>query len=256
VVAKLGSPEMVGQLSLGFAMTAPIFLLSNLRLRTVQATDARGEYSPDEYLGARVVTTALALAAVALLCLVYPMPGTSVFVVMCVAFAKAFESGSDLFYGLFQQQDRTSRMTASIMARGICSVTAVALVSYFRRDAASASAALCLSSVLLLLFCDIPLAAGVLKEVRGRGLDLHFDWLPMRRLISRSFPLGLSAMLMSLGANMPRYFIERSLGAREVGIFSAVWYVAAAGGYVVSAMAEGAGPRLGRLFASGQAADL
>ena len=56
-------------------------------------------------------------------------------------------------------------------------------------------------------------------------------------------------MLMSLGANMPRYFIERTLGTREVGIFSAVWYVATAGGYIVSAMAEGASPRLGRLFA-------
>src|SRR5262245_13252375 len=44
VLAKLGTPAMVGEFSLGLAICAPIFMLSNLNLRGVQATDARGEY--------------------------------------------------------------------------------------------------------------------------------------------------------------------------------------------------------------------
>src|SRR5882724_7420945 len=60
-VVKLGTPEMVGQLSLGYAICAPIFLLAQLRLRAASATDARYEYGSADYLALRVVCTLGAL---------------------------------------------------------------------------------------------------------------------------------------------------------------------------------------------------
>src|SRR5271157_5932336 len=50
VLAKLGSPEMVGQFALGLAVTTPIIMFANLQLRGVQATDARREYRFGHYL--------------------------------------------------------------------------------------------------------------------------------------------------------------------------------------------------------------
>ena len=64
VLAKLGSPEMVGQFSLGLAVVAPVIMLANLQLRAVQATDAKGEYLFGHYLGLRLITTALAVVVV------------------------------------------------------------------------------------------------------------------------------------------------------------------------------------------------
>ncbi len=43
-LAKLGSALMVGQFSLGLAIVTPVFMLSNLDLRAVQATDARRQF--------------------------------------------------------------------------------------------------------------------------------------------------------------------------------------------------------------------
>src|SRR3954469_7592651 len=60
VLAKLGSPERVGQFALGLAVTAPILMFSNLQLRAIQATDARREYRFGHYLALRLATTALA----------------------------------------------------------------------------------------------------------------------------------------------------------------------------------------------------
>src|ERR1044072_4016691 len=39
VLARLGSPEQVGQFALALAVTAPVIMLSNLQLRGVLATD-------------------------------------------------------------------------------------------------------------------------------------------------------------------------------------------------------------------------
>jgi len=60
VLAKLGSPKMVGQFALGSAITAPVIMFTNLQLRAVQATDAKDEYSFGDYFSLRLLTTALA----------------------------------------------------------------------------------------------------------------------------------------------------------------------------------------------------
>ena len=44
VLAKLGSPEMVGQFTLGLAVTAAIILFANLQLRQIQTTDVDRRY--------------------------------------------------------------------------------------------------------------------------------------------------------------------------------------------------------------------
>jgi O-antigen/teichoic acid export membrane protein len=56
-------------------------------------------------------------------------------------------------------------------------------------------------------------------------------------------------MLISLNLNIPRYFIERYLGERELGIFAAISYLMLAGQMVLSAMADSATPQLAKLYA-------
>lgn len=58
-------------------------------------------------------------------------------------------------------------------------------------------------------------------------------------------------MLISLNTNIPRYFIERYLGERELGIFAAMSYLMVVGSMVVSALAESASPRLAKYYAAG-----
>src|SRR2546425_157717 len=41
VLARLGSPTMLGQFALGLAVTTPVIIFANLQLRAVQTTDAK-----------------------------------------------------------------------------------------------------------------------------------------------------------------------------------------------------------------------
>jgi hypothetical protein len=52
-IAKLGTPEMVGQFALGLAVTAPVLMLAQMNLRAVLATDARGEHGFRDYRALR-----------------------------------------------------------------------------------------------------------------------------------------------------------------------------------------------------------
>jgi O-antigen/teichoic acid export membrane protein len=56
-------------------------------------------------------------------------------------------------------------------------------------------------------------------------------------------------MLVSVNLNIPRFFIQQHLGTRELGIFSAISTLLAAGSVVANAMGQAAAPRLARCFA-------
>ena len=60
-IAKLGTPAMLGQFALGLAIAGPIFIMAQLHLRAVQATDARHEYLFGHYFALRILGTAAAL---------------------------------------------------------------------------------------------------------------------------------------------------------------------------------------------------
>ena len=64
VLAKFGSPEMVGNFALALAVTAPVFMLTNLQLRAIQAIDVKDQYVYGDYLALRLFGTALALTVI------------------------------------------------------------------------------------------------------------------------------------------------------------------------------------------------
>src|SRR5690242_9856003 len=58
LLAKLRGPEVVGQYALGVAIVLPMASATSC-LRSIVATDARGEYAFSEYLRLRLSLTAL-----------------------------------------------------------------------------------------------------------------------------------------------------------------------------------------------------
>ena len=126
VLAKLGSAEMLGQLALGFAVTAPVFLLTSLSLRGVLTTDARVEYSLGDYLALRLVTAFIGLAAVASIAGLVDYRWETRVVILAIGVLKAIEAVSDILYGVMQRHDRTDLIARSIGSRGVLSVLALA----------------------------------------------------------------------------------------------------------------------------------
>jgi len=80
VLAKLGSPSIVGQFTLGLAVSAPVFMFTNLQLRAVQATDVNVEHGFANYFTLRLLATLLGLIVVVAL---LPFAGASSAVRVC-----------------------------------------------------------------------------------------------------------------------------------------------------------------------------
>jgi O-antigen/teichoic acid export membrane protein len=248
-IAKLGSPEMVGQFALALAITAPVFMLTGLQLRIVQATDAGHEYRFDEYFSLRLICSFLAFLIVVAIPIVVGYRGDLAAVIIAVALAKGIESVSDVLYGLLQQHERMDRIARSMMIKGVLSLASLAIAVYFTRSVLSGVVVLTAAWLLVLGFYDIPCALLIVsrKEFKpqwNRSRLLKLTWLTL--------PMGIVLMLISLNVNIPRYFVESMLGQRQLGIFAAMAYLMQVGGMVMNATGNVVIPRLAKYYAEGQ----
>ena len=156
VIAKLGSPEMVGQFTLGLAITAPILMLTNLHLRTVQVTDAKRQFLFGDYLALRIIGTTLGMLAIVIIVATAGYRQDTSLSILWIAIAKAFESISDVCYGLIQQNDRMDCIARSMIVKGIISFILMAVGVYISGGVLWGTIGLAVAWGSVLLFIDLP----------------------------------------------------------------------------------------------------
>lgn len=225
----------MGQYALALAVNAPVFLLANLRLRTVFATDVSGRFQPGAYITVRLWTTLTAFSAIAAFGLARGTP-----IVAAVALLKAVESLSDLWYGVLQRRERMEIAGRGLIARGILgflAFTAAALLS--GPVAAVVSAAF--TWALVFWFYERP-STGRITEPGDEG---------SYALVRSTIPLGIAAGLGSLYINIPRYWVEHALGTRQLAYFATLAALGLMATPVVGALCETASRRLAEELRAG-----
>jgi O-antigen/teichoic acid export membrane protein len=260
-LAKIGTIEMVGNFALALAVVLPVLMFSSLSLRSLQITDHNGSYRFREYVSLRVLTLVLSLIFILGFGLVSGYSTTVLASTMLIAGAKALEYVSDLLYGVLQQQEDMSRIAISMALRAALSVGALAVAVSLTHSLVWAASGLLLASAAVLVVYDIPktfrgrtgqIGSGAragLQYIRGL-LSEGGGYRRLSKLAVSGLPMGFVLMMVSLNINIPRYFIERHLGMAELGIFSAIATLMAAGGVVTNALGQAAVPRLAKYFAA------
>ena len=254
-IAKLGSPAMVGQFALGLAVAAPVFMLTGLQLRVVLATDARNEYRFGHYIAQRVLGTAAGLILILSFALLSHFRRDTAILVVLVGIAKAVETLSDILYGFWQKHEQFDKIAIATIGRGTGSVAIMAGVLYLTGSIAFAAAAIALYWFLWLATYERASTRSLLAiAAPEEALRMEWDMAKCGRLVFLSAPLGIVMLLISMNANIPRYFVEHYCGESALGYFAAMAYVFVAGNTVMSAMGQSAMPRLARYWDSDRTA--
>ncbi len=236
LLARRSDPATVGRFALALAIVSPILMLTNLQLRTVQATDTGGRYRLGHYVALRLMGTAVFLLAVAAAARAGGYDAPTVALLAAVALMKAAESFSDAIYGRLHAQERLDRIAQSQILKAVLSVVAMTGVIVWTGSSTAAIAVLAPVFWLTLLTFDLTLVA-------GHWLPL---WDPARlgELVRISLPLGFTLLLVSVNANLPRYFLQHHRGVAEVGVFSALAYVTVSANLLVMALGQAVAPRM------------
>ena len=251
VLARLGSLDIVGQYSLGLAMTAPVFMFTNLQLASLEATDAAEVYTFSDYRLLRLLSFVVAGAVICAVAFQRPN-GEARMIILLVGLSKLVEACSDVHYGLFQRQHRLDLVARSQFLRGTGAVICFWLALRFWGGLASAVVAMTGAWSLVLLLHDRPTQRRHKEWNRPRAPGAPGMAIRMPALVREALPLGVVAMLISLNVSLPRVFTERYLGAHALGVFTAMAYFIVAGRLVIMPLGQAVAPRLGLAISGGQ----
>jgi O-antigen/teichoic acid export membrane protein len=252
VLAKIGTPEFVGQYALALAISGPVMFFCNLQLRAILASDAGYAHGFSDYWRLRVLTAPLAWLVVIAVAFLGRFGLETAIVIAVAGAVKSLETLSDICYGASQRDNRLDLVGKSLSIKGLLSIAAMSLAVWASQSVAFGIACVGVVWAALLLAYDIP---NVRCCDRTTALSLGYGnrkgsshW----RLLTIGFPLACSITLLSITISLPSLLVERFLGAGDLGIYAALTSLAWAGTPLINALGQIAMPRFGQLYVAGQ----
>ncbi|MCO6435691.1 MAG: oligosaccharide flippase family protein [Phycisphaerae bacterium] len=258
-LARLADKASVGHFVLGMSIAAPILALTMLQLRSVLVTDARDEYAFADYFGNRILWTAAALVAIVAIAVPASPDASALWIVIFVGVARCSESLSDIVRGLFQRRERMDLSGISLMLKGLVGLAVLILAVRLTGNVPIGVATMALSGYAIYQLYDMRRAHGLVRrdpDGESTRLSPRFHWPVVQRLTVVAFPLGIVMALITLQANIPRYFLQLFAGSAALGYFGAIVYPMMAGIMVTTALGQAASPRLAVHYLSDRTAFL
>jgi O-antigen/teichoic acid export membrane protein len=260
LLAKLGNAAMVGRFALALAVAYPITYIAHLQLRVVFVTDQESKFPAGEVLGLRLMLSALAIVILVATCKIAGYGVQTTAVILIVGVAQLLDCLSENYYAISQKNERMDRIAKSQIFRSLLSLTLVSLALHFTHSLMWGVVGYVISRSTILLTYDSARGtfalAGRPQANEGFLERIHPYW-NLRKQLGMAWialPLGAVTVLGSLNANMPRYFIEKTFGPADLGIFSALNYIPVAAVMVCTALGYAAFARLSKLYFAGDLA--
>ena len=252
ILAKLLSVADVGRFALALAICSPITSFSALNLRAVQVTDARNEHRFGNFLAVQLLSSVTAMLVLIGIAVFGGYESETAWLIVVVGMGQAVILTRDVFIALNQKLERMDKVAMSKTLLAASSLTALSSVVWLTHDLLWGVVAMQVAKCAVFLLWDLRSSWGLvrveLNEQPSQYLRPIWTVRTMLSLIWLALPLGVTALLLNLMNNIPRYFIAAYLGDEALGYFAAIMSLVMAGMMVIQAAALAVLPRLSRYF--------
>lgn len=184
LLVKWAGWEAAGWYIAALALTGPIFAITDLGLRPLLINDVAREYPFQHYFSLRLVGSAAACSAAAVLGLILGYSSGRIVLVLCTAAARFCDGVSDILHGVLQREERMDRIGLSLILRHLLGAAAFVAAIRWSGDVAWATALDAVAAIAVCLAWDLPNAKRLLH-----GLRREESAMP----IAKSIPVAESA---------------------------------------------------------------
>lgn len=218
ILIKFFTTEDVGYFTLGMAITAPIFMLSEMQMKSVLVVEPEnGIDYYKTYLAIRFVSTALALIGLILYCIFFREVN---WILLAVVIYKSVESLIDIQYGYYQKKDDMIWMSKIDICKTTFTISACFIVTVIFHDIGSSLISIIIVSALFYLANSMYIKHRLTSELTPISFRTAVG------IIKKSLPLGISVLFVSYITNYPRIAIEGYCGPEMLAYFGAYSYLA------------------------------
>lgn len=215
VVARMSTGfDDAGALALAMAIGNIFTPLAYYNTRTYQVSDLKGEYTNEQYVAFRILTTFAAFC----LCSVYAVftTGLSLGPVLAFLVYKSVVVIIDILHGVDQRYSRLDYAGISLVAQGFSSLLGFVLVFWLTQNLVWAICAMTFTALVILFAHDVR---------RARCLDSivpRINRRAVRGLLLTCLPAVVSGVLCSAVVTVSRQFLYGIEGEAALGSYASV----------------------------------
>lgn len=245
IIARFGGSAEVGLYALALAIASPVFLLTDLRIQDVLATQHTAATHWRTYMRLTVWTNTAGLLLTFALSIAWGKSQLMA-IVIPLALAKFVDSLMRTAYGYAQGRGRRRQLVISTLARAVTNTVALAL-GYAMAGLVAGLWLVVLVWSLQYLAYERRFLPWVAEATKGGDASEQQAHPTLRHLLITLLPLGLAAMALSMNQSLVRLVVEEQVGLEALGTFAAVGYLVRIGAVSARGMAEVTVGRLRRV---------
>lgn len=215
VVVRVLGYENAGFFSLAMTLGTSFYCIALYTMRNFQTSDIKNEYTPRTYLWSRYLTCTLSVIVSAVFSI---LNGYEPYTLLCIVVYTLFKSSealADVYYGIMQKKLRMDYIGISFAAKGIAEFLVFLIVVVITHNLLSAIASLVMISFAIVFLYDRRMA--LLNVDQGDA-----TWATVKALLIVCLPIAVYGFLFNTSAQLPRYFIELTLGAEQLGYYTSI----------------------------------
>ncbi|TFL16373.1 lipopolysaccharide biosynthesis protein [Jannaschia formosa] len=253
LVARLGTPEDVGALTLASAIVTPLFFLTSMGMRDAHSVDDLVSYSRADYVALRLAGGSFAVLATAIIAIsLYWQDGFLIYgATIALALVKFSGAQMALNHGMFQRAERLDFTAISNAARGGVGFAVFGLVFWQTRSLPLALLCEAIAWMASYYFVDRPLL-GRIGSVTNLAELSRAKTGTVLRLAYWVLPLGLAGWCLRAAIATPPLILERYSDLAAVGLFGVLAYGHSAMLMIANSLSGAVAPRLRRYFRDGR----
>lgn len=239
LIARILSSKELGIYSLAFAVTSPIALFMNMKLRSLAVTDSNLNFK--SYIVARRTLTILSIVIFVIVGLIfYPEYIT---VLMLVGLSKVLDLHSEIYYSLPQIKNDFNFIGKLMILKHLFIFIFFATIILITNDLILSLMSQLLAQLIFFIMFE---KRGIIR--RYPYVNSSINKREVKKIIAYGLPLGFSLMLISLNSNIPKYLLEYFTTTEMVGFYTAITYVVVIGNLLMNSISQNFLPKLTNLF--------
>lgn len=240
MIAKWLTPADVGVYALALAITSPIALFANMKLRSLYVNAEVANYRA--YSIARNLVAFFSFTI--LIVLAFFIYRESWLIIAAVGLSKIFELVSDFMYALAHRAQDMARLSKQIVIKQILLIALFVASLIWSHDLL---VALGLQVLAQLLYFVIETRLFVKRYPFERTISKSLIW----SILAMGLPLGVTQLVVSFNTFLPRYALEFFSTSAMLGYFSAIAYITVIANILMGAISQNYLHIFKRLYVAG-----
>ncbi len=227
MIAKWLTPTDVGVYALALAITSPLALFANMKLRSLYVNAEEANYRA--YSIARNIIALISFLGISLLAF-FAYHDTWL-IIAIVGLSKMLELVSDLMYALAHREQDMARLSKQIVIKQILLTILFIGSLVWSRDLLTA-----VTVQVVAQFCYLAIETKlfVKRYPFERTISPSLVW----SILTLGLPLGITQLVVSFNTFLPRYALEFFSSSEMLGYFSAIAYITVIANILMGAISQ------------------